>query len=284
MVPVTRTKEIMGLFPEWRVIALSKAYPYGDAREHLAVSLKGGSLDLLPHFCRLVEDLGSRIANEHNEERRRGLLVECLAGWNLFFREERHRGLTEEQQRGLFAELLVLRDDILPRIGPDEAMATWRGPDHASQDFVRGNLAIEVKATSVLRQNTIKISSAHQLDTKTLAKLWLNAYVLDSNDETAQGLLAMVESVRQLLRDSPSASALYARKLQMVGLFEEHYPRYEGAAFAVSEQYQFQVRPGFPRLLPDNAAISNVRYEIDIRHCTEFKVPSPEAVLREFCQ
>ncbi len=284
MVPITRTKEIMGLFPEWRVIALSKAYPYGDAREHLAVALKGGSLDLLPHFCRLVEDIGSRIAKEPSEDRRRGLLIECLAGWHQFFREERHRGLTDEQQRGLFAELLVLRDDVLSRIGPDEALAAWRGPDHASQDFVRGNLAIEVKATSVLRQNIIKISSAHQLDTKILAKLWLNAYVLDPNDEAAEGLLSMVDSVRDLFRPSPNALALYERKLQMVGLFEEHRPRYEASAFAVSEQYLFQVRPGFPRLLPDNAAISNVRYEIDLRHCTEFKAPSPEAALKEFCQ
>lgn len=281
LVPVSRTRDIISRFPEWRVVSLGKSYPYGDDREHLTVALKGSSLDLLTHFCRLVEDLGSRVAGEHDEDRRRDALIDCLAGWNQFFREERHKGLTEEQQRGLFAELLVLREHVLPLLGPDEALAAWRGPDRASQDFNRHSMSVEVKATNLLKQNFVHISSAHQLESAGLRKLWLQAFVLDAGDG-AEGFLAMAESVRQGVKKSPNASAIYERKLQMAGLFEEHHDRYQGSAFAVVESYLFEVVKGFPRILPDNTAILNVRYDIDLRHCTEFKVPSPANVYKEF--
>ncbi len=80
--------------------------------------------------------------------------------WAKFFQPAAK--MSVESARGLFAELLTLKDYAIPKFGQNEAVNCWRGPLGGHQDFVFGNEAVEVK--SVHSDGIeVKISSEHQL-------------------------------------------------------------------------------------------------------------------------
>jgi len=108
-------------------------------------------------FSLLAEDVVSRV--EAQTEDCANALLKTLQDWLELLKPA--PALSEEASRGLFGELIVLRQ--LAERNPIYAVECWTGPDNARHDFSTPHGDIEVK-TSAKEALEVTISSLWQLD------------------------------------------------------------------------------------------------------------------------
>ena len=134
-------------------------------------------------FTALVADLLSALARSDKPGTSSGkLLLARLEDWRRLLATVSAQGLTAEQQRGLFGELSVLRDLLLPEAG-GAAVLAWTGPDRQLQDFQFPGGAIEVKTTSGNSAEIVRIANERQLDCHSAGQLFLVTLALDARQE-----------------------------------------------------------------------------------------------------
>jgi hypothetical protein len=190
--------------------------------------------------------------------------------------------LGPEARLGLFGELNVLKELLIPAVGPEKAVRYWTGPHAQPQDFMGEVCAFEVKTTRGAMPQRLKISSERQLDTRTIDRLYL--VVLTVEEKPAQGMTLpqAVDALRQALASYPAASAAFDEALLLVGFRDEHAPNYIGELYVLRDSAYFHVREGFPRITESMIppGLGKVHYEIEVGACEPFKVE--EAPVREY--
>ena len=129
----------------------------GQVRSFLELSCKDDRLNLV--FERLVDDVLVRLHEAGQDPVR--VAIGALDEWRELLRTAR-AGLDREHLLGLVGELEILR--MLAESAPELALAAWAGPSGAMHDFVSEQRALEVKATSSVDGNTVRISNLDQLD------------------------------------------------------------------------------------------------------------------------
>jgi hypothetical protein len=84
-----------------------------------------------------------------------------LSQWKKFF-QTRRRPLSEEEVKGLIAELYVL-EGFAMAAGPSLALESWRGPLGSLHDFQHDAFKIEVKSWTNEMSARVSISDPSQL-------------------------------------------------------------------------------------------------------------------------
>lgn len=174
-------------------------------------------------------------------------VVASLAAWRKLFSDARSAGqLDEHRLVGLMAELLVLEDIVVN----DDLRRTdlWLGPTNAVHDFVRGNVAIEVKGTLVREGRRVAISSVDQLKTPAGGRLFLFHHRFERSP-AGQSLPQVVE---RLLAAGVDPTSLLAG-LEAVGFREEHSDDYSERTYNVVDRHVWDVEaPAFPKITRDS--------------------------------
>ncbi len=180
----------------------------------------------------------------------------------------RREALTHEREVGLFGELYVL-DRLISILGPQAALASWRGPDAEEHDFGFASLSAEVKTTTSERREHW-IESLTQLLPPGSRQLWLVSIQLTgAGPDDGLRLPDLVTSVRARCQGLRSE---FDRRLRAVGwddLQADLYPRFWRPRGPVG---LYLVDQDFPRLTPESiqtlglpvAAIREVRYRVDL--------------------
>lgn len=190
-------------------------------------------------------------------------VVERVIAWQEFFARN-SEPFSEEQAAGLFGELSVLRQTMIPELGAATAIHGWTGPDPALQDYQVGDLAIEVKTYRGSGPGQMKISSERQLELVGVEKMYLAYVCLDQRqDGTGRTLLQLIEEVRGLLIDSPASAHLFEGKLISCGWRDSH-ANYRTEHYEIRSVEYFLVDDRFPRLVSSGlpTGVSNVSYTI----------------------
>lgn len=182
--------------------------------------------------------------------------------------------LGPEARVGLFAELEVLRNWLIPSLGAEAAINAWTGPRSAPQDFQDEGCAIEVKATRSSLPQRIRISSERQLDTRTLNRLFLVRFSVDEKPSQGLSLPEAVSRVCSLLGSSPLVLLEFNNLLTRVGYHASHEPHYLGEEYAIRDRSVYEVKDGFPRIIESQlpAGLGKVSYEIDAGACQPYLV------------
>lgn len=202
---------------------------------------------LLPVFAALCTDMICCTRLGVDEARLAQVAVQRLVHWRDLMEREAS-GLGEAALRGLIGELLILRDRLLPSLGPAAAVGAWRGPFGGPQDFVLpDNARIEVK-TIGREVGEVRINGLAQLDagedSLTLLIVRVEAVEADTRDAiTAPILIADLDS--QLSTD-PEAVAKFKTALVRLGWHE--HGSHEAIAFRLIGFEEHAVGAGFPRL------------------------------------
>ena len=123
---------------------------------------------LLDIFAVLSTDLVSAIGAAQNTTVGLRLCIDRLSMWQGLFERVPPEGLSEEAQRGLFGELLILENFCLAKLRTLGAVTSWAGPDAAHQDFKIGDAAIEVKTTLAKRHARLSIAPMKSSSTSDL--------------------------------------------------------------------------------------------------------------------
>ena len=227
-------------------------------------------------FCTLLVDLISHLDQSGNAPAT--ALVRRLTAWQRMLSRGLPTGLGPEARIGLYGELLVLREVVLPSIGPD-AVRAWVGPSAAPQDFVHLSAAVEVKTVSRRDPERCRISSEKQLDTTGHAALFLVHQVLSP---TLEG--STLQEIVDELRGDPHVHAdqmWFENSLLEAGWLDMHRSQYAHDRYALTQRRCYFVMEGFPRLIPGvlPMGISEVSYLVNLATCTSFRVD--EGVVQE---
>jgi hypothetical protein len=231
-------------------------------------------------FAVLAGDIAAFIRGARDENHAAAALLSRLAHWRRFLERARPEGLSSEAQRGLYGELTFLRDQLAGVIGIASAIAAWRGPSHEVQDFVLGRVGIEVKTTIGRGNQSLTITSEHQLDERGLDQLYLYYLSMDAREGVGETLVAAIEDIRARAAGDPDALVRLNDLLVESGYLDHHRSLYEHLGFTFREERMYLVREGFPRIrehdLPDGVA--RVRYEVAVDACEKFRVPVPDTM------
>ncbi|MEV4105701.1 PD-(D/E)XK motif protein [Nonomuraea sp. NPDC049649] len=220
-------------------------------------------------FCTLLADLVNQLRLPAS--RPTAALVRRLNAWRRMLGRGLLTGLSPEARLGLYGELLVLREMMLPAIGQD-AVRSWVGPDGAPQDFRHLSTAVEVKTVSRHDPNRCRISNERQLDTSDVSNLFLvHQAVGVSPDGTS--LSELVDEIR----DQPPVQAelsLFENCLLEAGWLDAHRDQYASDRYFLTRRQNFTVDARFPRVTPSElpAGVSGVSYFIDLSSCSSHKV------------
>jgi hypothetical protein len=186
--------------------------------------------------------------------------------------------LSDEEQKGLIGELLVIKRHLLPVLAPLAAITAWRGPLGSPKDFEIGRLCIEAKAKRGAATPFVSISSEHQLDTSGCDRLFLHVVELDRLEEdtgTAKtmSIATLVDDIRTTI-DTADRSALQMFEACLISAGVAQIADYEADIWVEGRTRMFDVTGDFPRITPASAGpgIRGVQYAIDLAACEPFGV------------
>lgn len=226
-------------------------------------------------FHQLCIDIVAAGAAARTESEAVELAVARTWRWHHLLRGGAGGRLSEDEQKGLIGELLVLERHLLPRLSPADSLAAWRGPLGAPKDFEVGRIGIEAKARRGAATPHVIITSEHQLDGKGCDLLFLHVVDLSHAPEGAARAFTVSDAahrVRDQMSLDNSATDRYESLLAATGFrWEDDYSDFkwvEGASRI------YGVTESFPRVTAMEIAtgVSNVRYSISLVECEQFAI------------
>jgi len=196
--------------------------------------------------------------------------------WHHLLRGGGDDRLSEEEQKGLLGELMVLKDLMLKSLSIRDAVSSWLGPLGAPKDFEIRRIAVEAKARRGGATPYVAVSSEHQLDATGVDALFLRVSELNQatiDVPNAFCLTSFARSLQTMLAFDPLAADRFESLLLAAGFRWEH--DYSDSLWVHGADRTYQVKNGFPRITPDLYAsgVSLVRYSVFLADCEPFAVP-----------
>jgi hypothetical protein len=227
-------------------------------------------------FCTLLADLLTQLPLSCNGPA--AALARRLTSWQRMLSRGVLGSLPLQERSGLYGELLVLRDLLLPAIGSD-AVRAWSGPSGAPQDFTYLSTSVEVKTAARQASGTCRISNEQQLDTTSLGALYLVHQVIERVPDGSE-LGGLIDELRgDLLVRADLAS--FENALLEYGWLDSHRSQYAQDRYALARRRCYAVRDEFPRLMINARplGVSEVSYLLDLSACEPYQVE--ESTIRQ---
>jgi hypothetical protein len=252
-------------------IVIRSAVSEKSNRSSLLVILKSPRFSDL--FSLLIDDISTELLETHDEQTALMLTITRLVEWQQFAEQGDKDGLSDDSRRGLFGELYLIHNHILPKLGA-VGVNSWKGFTASQQDFYIDQVAIEVKTCIAKQHQKLTISSERQLDDSFYERLYLYHLSLDAIEAGAQTLPSLIDDIRKAISDSPNSLQYFNEGLDDVGYLDEHKQMYESVGYEIREENVFLVGGEFPRILESELrpGVGDVRYSISIAECKHSSV------------
>jgi hypothetical protein len=223
-------------------------------------------------FTLFIENIVEELNKSVTEAEALNNTANVIFLWKKLFDNLSFSGLTAEQQKGLFGELLVLRELLKDAYPPIELIQSWVGPQSEDKDYVFGSKALEVKLTSA-KYPSIKITNERQLDDTNLDSLYLLLYIVEEVRDKGLSLVILIKEIRNNLQVSLDALKLFNEKLLLIGYDDEDASNYL-AQYTVKQLNKYRVDADFPRITQriTSPGIYNVGYRIELSACESHKI------------
>lgn len=198
---------------------------------------------------------------------------ERIRSWADFLKPSRG-GLSDSEFVGLFGELFVLAEHILPHLRASDAIRAWIGPDDKKQDFTFNKAAIEVKTTFSGDKQTIPISSLDQLDRITESLYMLRVIASPSADENGFCLEELYERCLRMVAHDFSAESNFLQKVSIK--YSQASDSQLTSHYVIADMVTYEVLDDFPKLTSSSVqpGIRDARYEIGVSDIATFEVPT----------
>jgi hypothetical protein len=188
--------------------------------------------------------------------------------------------LSVAEQIGLFGELWVLSNVLLPTIGP-RVSHLWSGPERERHDFVGQGVHVEVKTTT-RSEPKHEISRFDQLKAPASKRLLFVSVMLERSLGGDETLADRVDEIREQLVSDGRALDVFDSRLAQLGWHEGL--RQTGALlrFTFRDVHVFEVAGNFPRLPDDYVpplGVTGIRYSINVGSLPSLEVSQVHEVL-----
>jgi hypothetical protein len=173
--------------------------------------------------------------------------------------------LTLAEQIGLFGEIWVLRNVLIPSIGA-RACSLWSGPDAERHDFIGDNAHIEVKTTTK-SEDKHEISRMDQLRAPNGKRLLFASIQLEKSQGGEKTLATLIDEVIEALGMDGKAIDAFESRLAKMRWHDGLRQSSELKKFNLRDAQFFEVEGAFPRLPDDYVpprGITAIKYTIDI--------------------
>lgn len=236
----------------------------GGNQSWVSVSRRSGaSLELFTVMNGDLVGMLEQAAATMSERQRYFLFLGRIRSWQRFMEKPSDGRLTDEEETGLFGELLVL-EGMLRKLEPMLALEIWKGPENSLQDFRSDTVGVEVKTTVSVNGFPAKISSLEQLDgsgTRMIYLAGIRLIVIDGG----RTLSALINTVRAALVSHIAAAARFERLLLLAGYLDAVADTYV-RPFQMQSNRLFSVEVGFPFISRSEVplAILEAEYRIDL--------------------
>jgi len=208
------------------------------------------------------------------KERNQDIIINVmkrLERWQKLLQRTTIRVMSKEEQMGLYGELKILQQYIIPKYGYQEGIRSWVGALGDKQDFLLRDSAIEVKSNRITSGNLVWISSKEQLNSEK-KPLYLLACALNEgpNGETIANI---IQSITEQI-ESVSLLNEFIEKVELYGYIPELSQESLSKLF-LEQINSFEVKEGFPKIPLNHVSpsIKNMKYSIDLSGCSQFKIP-----------
>lgn len=244
---------------------------HGAGEYRLVCRLTSQEPELLEKFSTVAKDIAFHCSSYQGSQ----LFVktqERIKSWANFLKPSR-AGLTNSEFVGLYGELYVLCEQLMPALEPINAVRAWVGPEGKKQDFTFNDCAIEVKTTLSGDQKTIRISSLDQLDKVTRELYLMHVVAAPSGDGAGLSLKSLYEKCLTNIGHDVGAEGLFLQKASELYGKASHSQLKDN--FAIIGLRFFNVDEKFPKLTRDEVddlAIKEVKYELTLGALSDFEV------------
>jgi hypothetical protein len=205
-------------------------------------------------------------------------LSQRLARWKKFFQRGAQLGLSREDYVGLYGELSFIETGLNNAVASLPIVNAWQAPLGTNQDFLFGQVAVEIKTTTGNEIDKVRITNARQLDSTGLQSLFLMRFAFDFRQGSGRTLPELVAIVKASLAvTSPEALSVLNDRLLEAG-FVEGTNEFDGWGFTLRHFDVFSVREDFPRLLESGlpSGVSEVAYTLNLSAAAHFQVVETE--------
>lgn len=188
--------------------------------------------------------------------------------------------LSAAEQIGLFGELWVLSNVLLPTIGP-RVSHLWSGPESERHDFVGQGVHVEVKTTT-RSEPKHEISRFDQLKAPANKRLLFVSVMLERSLGGDETLADRVDEIREKLVSDGRALDVFDSRLALLGWHEGL--RQTGALlrFTFRDVHVFEVAGNFPRLPDDYVpplGVTGIRYSVNVGSLPSLEISQVQEVL-----
>jgi hypothetical protein len=197
-------------------------------------------------------------------------ILKRLERWQKLLQKKTNRKLSKEEQMGLFSELKVLRDYVIPNYGCTNGIHSWVGALGDKQDFLLEKLAIEVKSYRISSSKTIWISSKEQLNSDK-SPLYLFGCALNEGN-SGETIADLVEDIYKQIEEEDLQKE-FIEKVERYGYIPEIH-KDSLYKFGLEQVIIYEIKEGFPKINLDQFSpwIKEAKYSIDLTGCSEFQV------------
>lgn len=253
-----------------KLIAVNKSYDTIQREWQLEFKLTSSSNSSEDMFKYIFKDIFNSIDFNGTEQSAFKALCHRYEHWQQLL-SKLPDSFGRLKQQGLLAELLVLKDNLIPNYGVDKALEMWQGPKGAKQDFILPESWIEVKSTN-LGKREIHVSSLEQLDSP-ISDGELSVVTLqESNayDANAICLSTVIDEIESEINDDLIAID-FKEKLLLVGYGQN---KENELYFRVCDIEHYRVNEGFPKIKRNDipTAITKVSYTLNLEAISSFKI------------
>jgi hypothetical protein len=234
----------------------------GEDRGELRVVLTDPGLSEV--FNPLVSDIAATAQAQPGPAEAVLAALERFEHWRRLLQSLADTGLSPEARRGLFGELSMLRDHLLPVMPATDAVRAWTGPMAAHQDFQLPGAAIEVKTSAGKEPQTLVISSERELDGTAAGQLILAHLSLDERrGGNGESLKAAVDRTRAAVTGA-AARTLLDDLLVRAGYLAHQRDLYDEPRYSVRQEHFWHVDGDFPRITEADLrpGVGDCRYRI----------------------
>jgi hypothetical protein len=229
-------------------------------------------------FSLFIDDILNEIKECITENEALIKTSNVILKWKRLFDKVNFQGLSDEKQKGLIGELIVLSWFIDKSFALEDLIDNWTGPDYEDKDFVFGSVGLEIKFTAS-KVPSINITSERQLDSQNLNKLFLILHIAEQVKEKGHSLNSIIAQIRTKIIHDHNALKKFNDKILMIGYFEDDF-EYYNQQFGIKNSICYLVDNEFPKIIKPTVSngIFNTKYSIELSAC-ENKITNFETIL-----
>lgn len=231
-------------------------------------------------FAVLCEDLMLSIEQIISETELIKELFNRFEKWKSLFDIAAAQGLSSEEQRGLYGELVLMRTLLNNFSDKQLVIEAWKGSERQARDFQCQSWAIEVKTTHGKNHQKVHINNERQLDRSNFNNLYLFHLSLEVLDNSGESLNDIIDSIRNILQTNIRALNRFNSKLFEGGYFDHHSELYITTGYLIRQNSFFSVEGDFPRIEESDLrnGVGDVQYTIILSTLCSYIIPEQQVI------